>query len=77
MIIKIQLPIVPKRTKRNPDPYRAPALIYDRKRAFVAQIEITPALEQIMNGTLKAFFHASLDENGELTIGEPAPWQHW
>ena len=72
MIVKVQLALFASGSKAE----AAPALVYDRTRRYLAQIEQTSELVKKMGGATKAFFHAKL-EGSTLVLLEPAPWQEW
>jgi hypothetical protein len=73
IIVKIQVPLATNMKE-------APALVYDETRAVTSTLPVTEELLQIMEGDLKAFFHAEVEEGEEedtITIGDRAPWQEW
>jgi hypothetical protein len=53
----------------------SPALIYDRTRAFERLVD-TVTVQEAMKGRPKAFFY-STRENGQIVLGEEAPYQAW
>jgi hypothetical protein len=63
VIVKIQRPIMG-------DPKRPMALVYNRGRAFEAQMPFTPEIAELFaDGSLKVYHHAK-SKRGKLLIGE-------
>jgi hypothetical protein len=52
-------------------------LIYDKQRKFTWQGALTEELKELMNGRVKAFFVASLDDRMRFLLNEEAAWQTW
>lgn len=70
MIVKVQLPLA------GSGPTMRPVLVYNESRSIEALIPLTSDLLEVMNGELKAFFHAHM-EGTNLFLDDPAPWQEW
>lgn len=69
MIVKVQMPI----TSSAPNPK---ALVYDKTRTYMVQMEVTPELEAKMEGSLKRFFQSKL-VGDQVELGDPVRWQEW
>jgi hypothetical protein len=69
-IVKVQLSIV------SSEPVKQ-ALVYDKKHEWFGQFDATPELGAAMKGRPKAFFHATLNDDGVVQLGKEANWQTW
>ena len=50
-------------------------LVYNEDKTIIFQTE-SEKITDMMNGNMKAFFHAEI-EDGNLNLIEEAPWQDW
>ena len=69
MIVKVQLPLFS--SEKNP-----PALIYNKDRKIYATVPVTEEVVELMGDSAKEFFHAEI-EDGNIVLGDKAPWQKW
>lgn len=69
MIIKVQTALA----GNTPGPW---ILAYNEDRSAIYHGPAPPAVYEAMGGQVKAFFYATL-KNGDLKIGDDAPWQEW
>lgn len=65
-ILKIQLPI----SSNEPEPM---ALVYNKDRSFETFLRVTPALETLMDGQLKAYFRCEYDDTDITVLREVGP----
>lgn len=69
MIVKIQRSLFP--------PGAATMLIYNEDRTVFYQDRLSKAVKNLLGGSLKGYFHAHVDKDGLLRIGQRAPAQSW
>ncbi len=70
-IVKVQLGInVPHGKQRQ-------VLIYNEDKSLYYEGDIPPDVLELMGDQLKAFFHASLDEKGMVSLDRQAEWEDW
>lgn len=69
MIIKIQMSLM---TNAG----RPQALMYNKDRSALLEIEATKDIQHLMHGRPKAFFHAEIVDT-KFVISHEAKWQNW
>ncbi len=69
-IVKVQISISGNRPERR-------ALVYDKSRQWTFEGPADAALLTQMDGGVKAFFYATIDESGVVNLEAGAPWQIW
>ena len=70
MIVKVQVSLATTLDNQR-------VLMYNEDRSAQYECDVDQTIVDLMNGRLKAFFHAELLPDGELTIHKDAPWQDW
>lgn len=68
-IVKIQLSLYP--------PGGGEVMFSNKGCSHAGIFSTPPALRQRMGDRVKVFFHAHVNELGEVELGEEAPWQSW
>lgn len=71
MIVKVQLSIYDSSSLARK------VLVYDEKRTFSFEGECPPDILMLMGQRPKAFFHATIDSQKRISLGQEAGWQSW
>jgi hypothetical protein len=69
-IIKLQVSIYTTESKSQ-------VLIYNKDRSIFYQEDITPEIEDLMDGDKKAYFEAHIDETNKLVLDKQIDEQNW
>ncbi len=70
MIVKVQLSIVTSAESRQ-------VVVYNEDHSLRYMGDATPDILDMMGSRIKVFFHAKLQEGGQLEFFREAPWQEW
>ena len=70
MIVKVQVSTFDSSGRKR-------VLVYDEQQTFRFEGDLDPDTELLMGGRAKAFFHARIDNQKRIALGEGAPWQPW
>jgi hypothetical protein len=69
MIVKVQLSIFTSGERQR-------VLIYNADRSVIFEDDASKHIIKKMNGSLKKFFHAEVN-NTDIVLGSEASWQNW
>lgn len=70
MIVKVQVSMHDSLGRKR-------VLVYDEAKTFSFEGDLDPDTELLLGGRAKAFFHARIDGQKRIALGEGAPWQPW
>lgn len=70
MIVKVQVPLMSNIAKPM-------ALVYDEEQKFRCFVDVSAELLKTMDGRPKAYFIASIDDDGMLILGDEVEARPW